>query len=393
MQQSHQAKQPNVHSWTFKFAILSLALMVQAAPAVAGTIPLMSRTFSKLPLSMIETVSTIPNLGILICVLLSGVIAKWIGNKKTVMVGLILTLASGIVPVFTSSFPLILASRFVLGIGIGLFNPLIYTFMAYYYSGNELSSMYGYENAVANLGSAALTSLAGLLLKLGWHEAYWIYVVTLLAILMFGLLVPNTQGNQQTSNTELKTNWSVIGYTLYIFLTNISFYIVIVKLATLVEAEHYGNGTTASVLISLMTLFGMIASVAYGRLYKRFKHWILPIAVFGIGLTTLAIGLSKNVWVTAVAISLMGACFVITPYLMMAAQSHGPKGATTVSSGLMIVGMNLGAFLSPIVMDTVASMLGHDSPSFILVLAAILLFIIAAWNTVYDLFFDHHSHA
>ncbi|PWG00105.1 MFS transporter [Levilactobacillus bambusae] len=389
-QNQSQQKSPNVNAWWFKTAILSIALLVQAAPAVAGTLPLMRKTFSSQPLSAVETLSTVPNLGIMLFVILSSGVAKVIGNKKTVMLGLIIALIGGMTPIFTDNYTLVLVSRFALGAGIGLFNPLVYTFISYYYSGEELSKMYGYENAVANFGSAALTFLAGFLLAYGWHMAYWIYLVALFCILAFGLVVPNTKKKSTTSSsTKISTNKSVIGYAIYILMIYAAFYIVIVKLASVLMQKNYGNGSTASLLISIMTIFGVIASAMYGKIYKALGRFILPVCLLVMGIAMGVIAWSSNIWITGIALCVMGGCLILNPYLFQQANTKGPAGANTVSSSFLIMGMNLGCFLSPIAIDFVSGLFGNTQPDFTLGVAAVILLILSVVNGFLDM--GHHS--
>ncbi|KRN28237.1 major facilitator superfamily permease [Lactobacillus selangorensis] len=382
---SNTAPKVNVNSFWFKAAVLSISLLSQAAPAVAGTIPLMRKTFAAQPLSAVETLSTAPNLGIMIFVILSGVVARQIGNKATVLLGALIALISGITPVFTSNFTIVLLSRFVLGAGIGLFNPLAYSYITYFYQGNEQATMLGYQTAVANFGSAALTFIAGMLISDGWHAAYWVYLSALIILLLVAFFIPNVKANKQSA-TKLTTNKSVVGYALYILLIYASFYCVIVKLASLLTEKSYGNGSTASTLISIMTIVGVIASIFYGRFYKALKKFVLPIAVLGLDILIGLIALSNNVWLTAIEVGLVGVCFVmVNPYLFGQASNHGPQGADTATSSLLLMGINLGCFVAPMFIDFIASFFHNETASFALIISSVLLIVIGAINFVLDL--------
>lgn len=59
-------------------ALLSISILLTSANAVAGTIPLMARQFPSVPLSQIESLTTVPSLSILIFVVLSN----WIAEKN-----------------------------------------------------------------------------------------------------------------------------------------------------------------------------------------------------------------------------------------------------------------------------------------------------------------------
>lgn len=137
--------------WRLASALLSISILLTSANAVAGTIPIMAERFPSIPLSQIESLTTIPSLSVLIFVVLSNPIAKRLGNKATVLIGVFIVLIAGLIPTVANSFWLILASRFLLGAGIGLFNAMAYSLISYYYEGTQRQTMMGYEGSVNSL--------------------------------------------------------------------------------------------------------------------------------------------------------------------------------------------------------------------------------------------------
>jgi len=72
----------NTKSFLFKFALLSISMLLMAAPNIAAAIPLMSKTFTGQSASAIETISTIPNLGIIAGIFISSILVNFLGQKK-----------------------------------------------------------------------------------------------------------------------------------------------------------------------------------------------------------------------------------------------------------------------------------------------------------------------
>lgn len=54
-----------------------------------------------------------------------------------------ITLVSGLTPVFTTNYNILLASRFLLGCGVGMFNSLAYSLITIYYEGEERKRLLG----------------------------------------------------------------------------------------------------------------------------------------------------------------------------------------------------------------------------------------------------------
>lgn len=102
-------------------AILAISILLTSATAINGALPQMRASLS-MTTTQGELVATVPSLGVVIFVVLSSLIAKKIGIKRTVQIGLLLVGFGGIAPIFLVNYPLIIVSRFILGAGFGLFN-------------------------------------------------------------------------------------------------------------------------------------------------------------------------------------------------------------------------------------------------------------------------------
>jgi MFS family permease len=143
-------------SWMFKISLLSISIFLMMAPAIAPALPLMYNAFPGVNKAGVETLSTVPNIGIVIGLLISPFLIKLMGQKATILTGLIVTLLAGTFPMYSSVYTLILISRALLGFGIGLFNSLAVSLIPQFYSKDEdeLATMVGYQNVMGAVGAA-----------------------------------------------------------------------------------------------------------------------------------------------------------------------------------------------------------------------------------------------
>ena len=93
-----------------KFALLSASLVVVSGGAIAVNVPAIARDFPEIPLPLVESLTTMPSLFLIVSVLLSHAIARKIGYKRTVLLGMATVLVSGLVPVFVHHFWIIFLS-------------------------------------------------------------------------------------------------------------------------------------------------------------------------------------------------------------------------------------------------------------------------------------------
>lgn len=160
-----------------KFAILSLSWMLISTYSVSTALPAMKEYYIEYSGSQVEFLVSAAALGITFTILFNTVIAKYLKERLMVAGGLLLLSVSGIIPVFTDIYPVILGSRFLLGIGIGLVNVKAISMISERYSGREQETLLGFRSSFEMLGNAVLTLIAGQLLAFGWQKAFIVYAL------------------------------------------------------------------------------------------------------------------------------------------------------------------------------------------------------------------------
>lgn len=131
-----------------KFAILSLSWMLISTYSVSTALPAMKEYYIEYSGSQVEFLVSAAALGITFTILFNTVIAKYLKERLMVTGGLLLLAVSGIVPVFTDIYPVILGSRFLLGIGIGLVNVKAISMISERYSGREQETLLGFRSSL-----------------------------------------------------------------------------------------------------------------------------------------------------------------------------------------------------------------------------------------------------
>lgn len=160
-----------------KLSLLSVSLLVVSGGAIAANIPAIMTTYPDINPTLIELITTIPSLFIILIVQFSHVF----GYKLSVQLGVGIVLGAGIMPVFVQSFWFIFFSRILFGIGIGLFNPLLFSLAGKLYQGKELSSVIGFQSAFEGIGGIVITFAVGQLLVMNWHSLFLAYLLVVVA--------------------------------------------------------------------------------------------------------------------------------------------------------------------------------------------------------------------
>ncbi|MDU5337301.1 MFS transporter [Enterococcus sp.] len=374
-----------------KVSILAISFIVVSVGAIGGNIPEIAKSFPEVPMTMIENLVTIPALFIIPSVLLSNTIAKYIGYKKTVLIGLGLVFFAGIMPALIESFPIIFIARCLFGFGIGMFNSLIVGFISYFYSGNERAKLIGFQSAFEGIGGMTITFLVGQLLRFGWQASFWVYALALPMFILFALFVPdvpyedminrNQKKAAKTSLTDNENNTSLIGVIGYIALLFVGVNIYMstnVKATALMSTLGYGDATDGSTIISVVGIGAMSAGFLFGKTLNVLKKYIVPVSFTLMGSSLLIIGLSNSVFVTAIGAILCGFSFrTFIPYLFNKVNSS-PSINAGLSTSLLLVGFNLGSAFSPYGIAIIERLNIFGSIRGVFYTEAIILFVFAA---------------
>lgn len=151
----------------FKTALLSISLVLTSASAISAIIPMMLNQLPGVSSSLIESIVTIPSFSMMLFVLLSTrSLPAWV--KNTILLGLLLVVIGGILPMLTTNITWILVLRLVLGAGLGMFNSLAVSLISDFFEGDERAQLIGFQSAVQGLGSSLATFVAGQLALIDW---------------------------------------------------------------------------------------------------------------------------------------------------------------------------------------------------------------------------------
>ena len=339
-----------------KIALLSVSMLVAVAPASNANIPAMKEAFPQIPLSMVEMITTIPSLFLMISVLTSGFIAKKMGYKQTIMLGLGIVAISGIIPVFIGNFYLVLFSRAALGFGIGLFNSLLIGLISYFFDGHERTTLIGYHEALGGLGGMLITYIAGQLMHVNWQAPFISYAIAIPVFFIFWKVIPKVKTEdilhkntkQVVVNDGKEGNFSIVFVFMILIVIGATLNMTMgIKVSSLIVEQGYGSASDASTVIMLLSLGAMISGFLFGKMYKLFKNYIMSVGFTITALAMFIIGISNTSWMTVLGGFLVGFGFrVMMPCLTNIVNSSHLKNPTLATS-LLLVAYNLGSAFAP----------------------------------------------
>lgn len=285
----------------FKVSLLSISLFLMMAPQIASALPLMYHAFPGVNRAGVEMLSTIPNFGIMFGLLISPIIVKYLGQKATILIGLIGTLVTGTFPMYCFAYTPILISRFLIGLSIGLFNSLAVSLIPQFYSDNEndLAQMVGIQNVMGSIGGAIASFLVSYLVTISWHAAFAIYFLVIPALILFTLFVKLPKPEHHKAVTAKKNtqhiNGSVIKIAILMFLIFTFYMTITFKLPILIVQGGLGSTSQAALVASFSSLIGIPIGVCFGFVFKKIHDMIFPVSFLFVTFGFLGITLAQNI--------------------------------------------------------------------------------------------------
>lgn len=378
-----------INGLSTKLAVLSASLMLMSASTINGALPYIKDQLG-ITQTQTELLSTLPNLSVVIFILLSSFIAEKIGIKTTVSIGLFLVGIGGSSPLFISQYSLLLLSRLLLGIGLGLFNSLAVSLISSLYEGNIRANLLGIRNSVESIGQSLLTMISGILLNIGWHYSFATYLFAFPLIFLFNIFVPeiqtkiNEKDKNDVNQTKEKLNPEIYFLVIFAMISVMNIYAVTVRFSS-IATEINGPGYNASNLLAMMPILGIIAGFLFGFIHKFFGDKMIYLGVIIFILVNLLIGFSNgNFFVLLSGLFLSGIptawCF---PYIYnsLSKITHSEK-SLNLSTSLILVGCNIGGFIAPLLMQLIQKVTNSNSltapfPIFALLFIFIFIIIVA----------------
>ena len=257
--------------------ILSMNLLLMSGTVVGAAIAAISKSFPQEPISKVQMLSSIPQLGQLAATLVFTRLTYKLTRKNIGVVSVAIVAISGLLPVFyNSSLNIILACMVALGFGLGLISNVGPVLLQEHFDGEERATVMGWAVGFNNLGMMGFTAIGGMLGSANWKNLFWVYGAAIIILLVVLVLVPKDRklSEAEVSNQKNisfgKTVKSLNGYVyvmlIVTFVTSLCLMIFLANQSLLLASK--GNGTAYTAMVTALGNVGGICT-AFGLKYIR----------------------------------------------------------------------------------------------------------------------------
>ncbi len=324
----------------------------------------------------------------------TGVLMNKIGRKKTVLLSLIVTVASLLLPLFGESFGLMLVSFSLLGIGNALMQTSLNPLVATVVRGGHLASTLTFGQFVKAIASFMAPYIAAWgatqaipSFGLGWRVLFPIYMIIGIAASLFLLSTPIEEEGPafagETSPTvgkQFAACFRLLGKPIVLLsfvgiMCHVGIDVGTNTTAPKILIERLGmtlnDAAFATSLYFIFRTLGCLTGSFFLRVVNNRLFFVISITMMALSMCGLFFGTTKLVLYIAIALVGYGNSNVFSLVFAQALQSVPDKQNEV--SGLMIMGL-FGGTVFPLLMGFASDAMGQAGAVLVMAVGVAYLF-------------------
>ncbi|HIS40719.1 MAG TPA: MFS transporter [Candidatus Aphodovivens avistercoris] len=390
------------------FGILGIASVTTCFVATNPALSVLGEHYAGQNYTMLSSIHTVATF---FMTLITGVLISS-GRMKyrlCAILGTAIMFISGTLPgiVPDPSFEFALGCRLVFGVGVGFVTPLMNSLILNIYSGDKQSRYTGWVQTVKEGGSVVFQMLGGFLAAQpndGWHMSFLAFGLCLVGVIA-AFFVPEPpkeiiaqkaaekRAAAQAAGGDGKAKLGIACFVIafFLFLYSLLQMSLQMNVATMFSVKFASDSVASATALSCKTVFGMLAGIAFGFLFKFNSRIVLPIACFAGCLSGILFRVAGDPIMGTVATCGIGFGFAtFMPSAMMLNGKYTHPARIAMGTSIILAAANISNFCSSLYMGTVANIFGGGDLKSIAtidalcVIAAVVYFAMAilflVWN-------------
>ena len=348
----------NSESWKVKLALLLVSsLTIMSMITISASLPDMTKTFSEIPNGekLVKMVLSFPGLFIAISAIVAGLIIDKFGRLKLLGAALVFYALAGSSGYWLDNLYLILASRALLGISVGISMTIVTTLVADYYQGKSRQKFAGVQIAVMSLAGIVFITLGGVLADINWRVPFLLYLFSILILPFVYLFLkePKNHFHQIDSSVKSIKSPRIIWFVfINVMLMWILFFIIPIQIPFYLKSIGIEKNTLIGIAIASSTFFSAVGAMSFSKIKDRlsFKN------IFALGYLLMAIAYlivaHGDSYITVMLAMLVGGLGmgIMIPNANVWVMQLAPTEIRGREIGRLTTFWFLGQFLSPIIL-------------------------------------------
>lgn len=288
-------------------AMLGVASVTPAFPEVSAALGIRPQA-----VGLLVSAFTVP--GVLLTPFL-GILADRYGRKITLVPSLLVFGLAGAACGFARDFELLVALRFVQGMGAAALGAINVTLIGDLFEGPRRATAYGYNAGVLSIGTAVYPAVGGALTMVAWYAPFFLPILAVPVTLLVLTVLDNPEPRAAVAlNTYLRNALRLVRRrrTIVMFTTSVLIFVLIygaylTYLPFVLEESFGATPLGTGGVFAAASLATAVASFLLGRLAQRFGEMRLIVVGFLLYVVAFAlVPLAPHVWLLLVLVMVIG---------------------------------------------------------------------------------------
>lgn len=351
------------NSTKYRIGIFAYSLMAMGAISVNSAFSVIAEHF-QVSDTEVALIASIPCIVIIVVTLFLGKVLEKVSQKKIGILGAILFLVGGLMPMVLDNLIVIFIFRAITGIGVAISQVFMATLTAEFFEEKDRPSVQGLAQAAQSAGLIIMCLVSGFLASVSWRASFLVHLLGAFSLIAMILCFPDRkpqakEKSEQKSSARIGKNtigWFALMFVVFLillaFANNLSFLLI---------EKNIGSSTDTGLALSVYAFAGLLVGLAYGKFDQYIKAMKLPLSMLLFAILFFIIVLAKSMLVVYIGSFIGGiALSLFFPQIMLyTGQSVDPL-LVPVAISLLTCSQNLGQILCPYVINPLAGLLAKD---------------------------------
>ncbi|HHX77192.1 MAG TPA: MFS transporter, partial [Firmicutes bacterium] len=251
-------------SRSLTIAIMSIFFLMAGIGAITPGLQSIADAFPTVPFNTILLANTLPSLFIIPASFLAGTVAgSRIKYRTLILGGILLFTCGGAAPIILDNFTLILVTRAIFGIGLGLITPLGNALILNFFEGQARANLLGAGNVSLNAGGIVLQLLGGFLAAINWRYTFLSHLFGLISLVIVYILLKEPEKVERPAERKTPVPKAVYFYSLLLMLMFLFTFPLMLSMSSIISEEGLGDASAAAVVLSMFTVGGTVAGLVF----------------------------------------------------------------------------------------------------------------------------------
>lgn len=274
--------------------VVATCVVLPVLPAIIAAFPQQPNVAELVPLVVV-----LPTLAIALVAVVAGMLGEKLGRRRVLIAATAVFAVAGVAPIWLNSFPLILASRVLLGAAIGVMITCGVALTGDYYSGRKLQQWLAIQGGAGAIAGVAVSVVSGALGEIGWRYAFAPMFMGAALLAGFLLLPAPRVGPAQTADDpqdggaageDGPAPWALWCWVFGLAIVGLMIIMPpAYELGVLVQEKALGASWMAGVAVAVLAAGAAAAAFSLGWLRGLSAQMKIAIAVAAAGVGTLLI--------------------------------------------------------------------------------------------------------